>query len=69
MQDRVLQPTWTDMSIAVTPSCVAWFALLVSQRNASLILIGGFLMTLVQDVYSSIYSPWYVSKNRQYFSF
>ena len=38
------------MTLNVAPSCFAWLALLVSQRNAMFILGGGFLMTLIQDV-------------------
>ena len=49
------------MGLAVLPASVCWIAQLVSAFNANLIILGGFLMCIVQDSYSLAYPPWYKS--------
>ena len=50
------------MGLAVSPSCIGWFALLLQgETDGFLLLIGAFTIVLMQDVMSDIYPPWYKS--------
>lgn len=56
-----MKPSFKTLGWAVTPVSLAWFALLSSQVNGTLTIIGGFLACIFQDAYSDEYPSWYKS--------
>merc|ERR1712063_107110 len=60
-KDRKMEPTFLNMGLAVSPSCIAWAALLVGGPTGFFLLVGTFTLVLLQDLYSDVYPPWYKS--------
>jgi len=60
-KDKKMEPTFLNMGLAVSPSCIAWAALLLDGSAGFLLLVGTFTLILLQDLYSDIYPPWYKS--------
>lgn len=56
-----MEPTFWNMGLAVSPSCIAWAALLLNGPTGFFLLVGAFTLVLLQDLYSDIYPPWYKS--------
>ncbi len=56
-----MKPSFQTLGWAVTPCSVAWIALLLSQTNGSLLIIGTYLACIIQDAYATEYPPWYKS--------
>ena len=56
-----MEPTYLNMGLAVSPSCIGWAALLFQGTTGFFLLVGAFTLVLIQDIYSNIYPPWYKS--------
>lgn len=56
-----MKPTYENLGWAITPVSVAWIALMLTETNANLVILSGFIATVIQDAYSIAYPAWYKS--------
>jgi len=63
VKENRMSPTFTNLGMAVAPSIVGWVGLLLQGSAGFVLLLGGFVICLMQDVSSDLYAPYYRSKN------
>ena len=57
-----MTPNFFNLGLAVAPSVIGWAALLQGPSGWYL-LLGAYALILVQDMSSTLYAPYYKSKN------